>query len=81
MPSTIDYYLSGMPSHKDLGVKGDYFIFVDVYAGVTSNPLFITANFYVKDDKTLILVNKDAYFTLERIDYIPYVEEYYKSHP
>lgn len=79
LPSTIDYYIPNMPSHKELGVKGNFFTFVSVYTGETSNPLLISADFYVKDDKTLILVSNDAYYTLERIDYIPNVEKYYES--
>lgn len=79
LPSTIDYYIPNMPSHKDLGVKGEFFMFVSVYTGETSNPLLISADFYIKDDKTLILVSNDAYYTLERVDYIPNVEKYYES--
>lgn len=78
LPSTIDCYIPYMPSHKDLGIEGEYFTFVSVYTGVASNPLLIAASFYIKDDRTLILESSEAYYTLERVSYISDVDKYYE---
>ncbi|TCK93198.1 hypothetical protein EDC19_1387 [Natranaerovirga hydrolytica] len=79
LPSSIDYYTPYMPSHKEFGIVGNYFTYVSVYTGGESNPLLISAGFYVKDDETLLLESNDAYYRVERIGYIPDVERYYES--
>lgn len=75
VPSNNRAYIPYLPSHKDLGIEGPYFIYVYVSTKITS-PI-IGNRIFLKEDNTLFLFYNDAFHKVERIEHIPNVEDNY----
>lgn len=58
--------LTEMPSPKDLGMSGDFVIFVNVLSNWQKE---FELNFYVKDSETLILFANNAFYEMKLIDH------------
>jgi len=64
-------YIEYMPPLDEIGIKGDYFVFVDVLDNSGNYVTDIGTLFYIKDDNTLIIFNDGGtYFEMTRIAHI-----------
>lgn len=66
-------YIEKMPTLKDLGIKGEYFVYVVVPSDRLDH--LFGEDFYVKDNETLIVSYEDVYYELKRISFYEYSEE------
>ena len=63
-------YIEKMPSLKEIGINGEYFIYVYVNMYQENYSSFLGDEFYIKDDKTLVAFYNDVYYELKRVSYI-----------
>lgn len=65
----IRSYILKMPTLEEIGIKGEYFVFVWIRSPMELKG-FLGNEFYIKDDNTLIVSYYDVYYELKRISYI-----------
>ncbi|MGG4143826.1 hypothetical protein ABEW34_11880 [Paenibacillus algorifonticola] len=64
-------YIAYMPPLNEIGINGDYFVFVHVLNSVGNYVTDIGTMFYIKDDNTLIMYDDGGtYFEMKRIAHI-----------
>lgn len=63
-------YIRYMPSLKEIGITGNYFIYVYIYNVFDQTGDLFGAEFYIKDDQTLVMFYQEVYYELKRISYI-----------
>lgn len=63
-------YVEKMPSLQQLGIDGEYFVYVYVYNTTGQGDDILGTEFYIKDDSTLVMLYNDVYYELKRISYI-----------
>lgn len=75
VPKDSDNLFPNMPSPDELGIEGEYVIFVSVIFSDNSvyssdaMSTFKGGNFYVKDNDTLILYANNVFYEMNRISY------------
>jgi hypothetical protein len=74
-----DSYVNKMPTLGDIGINGEYFVYVYISTDNLIEKFHVPGNeFYIKDDDTLIALFEDMYYEIKRISYIEDAEIYKK---
>ncbi|MHB8131615.1 MAG: hypothetical protein ACYDEX_21750 [Mobilitalea sp.] len=71
-------YIGGMPTLEEIGITGNYFAFISIHNVNDLLGDMDGTEFYVKDDNTLILFERDVYYELKRISYIENGERWHQ---
>jgi len=79
IPTSVKSYFKMMPTIDELGIVGEYYCYVESYPDKEFNSPIGAVQFFVKDDTTIIIFTRNAYYEVIRKEYIPKYELEYEG--